>query len=148
MVGAVARGNEIGARYAFVDPVLRALGWCTELPWECRLGFRLGPGRPVDYTLFDRDGFPTILIEVEALTGRRRDNRNSLWRRVRGRRDGLAVLAYGLEWEIYDLSVPARGLDEKRAAWVDVYREASSDLHIPATSFTVGWPRNTGGEAP
>ena len=133
VAGDAARGNEIATRYAFVDPVLRSLGWSIGLPWECRPKFGLGQGRPVDYALFDRDGYPVILIEVEMAPVRRRSHRYNLWSRVRRRREGLAVLAYGLEWEIYDLRIPTRGLDGKRVAWLDLHREAASDLRVASS---------------
>lgn len=106
--------DEIALRYAVIDPMLRGLGWNTSLPWECRPNARVGRWDPLDYVLYDRDGVPAVLIEVETRASRRQQDRTRLWRQTRGMTDCLAVLTYGWEWEIYDLSIWAREFTHKR----------------------------------
>ena len=55
-------------------------------------------------------------MDVETTTARRRDHRFRLWQRIRGIIHGVAVLTYGWQWEIYDLSIRARSLDQKLVA--------------------------------
>ena len=47
---------------------------------------------------------------------RRRNDRIRLWQYTRGITRGIAVLTYGLYWEIYDLSITARNIGGKRVA--------------------------------
>ena len=57
-----------------------------------------------------------FLIVVKHSRWRRRTDRIRLWEYTRGITTGVAVLTYGLYWEIYDLSIPARNIDGKRVA--------------------------------
>ena len=104
----------MSVRYSYIDPVLLALGWSIALPWECEPNFGLTNRGVVDYALFDRDGCPAVLIVVGTERARRPQDRVRLWQRVRGMTQGVAVLTSGWDWEIYDLSVRARGFDRKR----------------------------------
>ena len=106
--------DEIGLRYAMIDPILRALGWNTALPWECRPNSRLGRLGPLDYVRYDHAGVPAVLIEVETRVSRRREHRIRLWRQTRGMTGCLAVLTYGWEWEIYDIGIRGREFAHKR----------------------------------
>ena len=45
--------DELALRYAFIDPILRGLGWHTSRPWECQPNARVGRLGPVDYALLD-----------------------------------------------------------------------------------------------
>ena len=108
--------NEMTTRYAVVDPILRALGWRIRLPWECQLQYQLGQRGSVDYALLDRHGSPAILIDVQPMAIRRARHQSLLWWRVRGLADTIAVLTYGLRWEIYDLGVRERRFDQRRVA--------------------------------
>ena len=106
--------NEMALRYAFIDPILRSLGWSTSLPWECQPNARVGRFGTVDYLLLDPDRQPAVLIEVQTVSARRKQHRTQLWRQTRGVAPCLAVLTYGWEWEIYDLTVGARQFERKR----------------------------------
>ena len=112
--GPLVTDDEIALRYAMIDPILRGLGWDTSLPWECQPNSRLGRLGPLDYILYDRDGSPSVLIEVERRVSRRQKHRARLWRQTRGMTGCLAVLTYGWEWEVYDLSIPAREFTRKQ----------------------------------
>ena len=112
--GTRVENDEVAMRYAIIDPILRALGWNTALPWECRPNSRLGRLGPLDYVLYDREGVPAVLIEVETRVSRRREHRIRLWRQTRGMTGCLAVLTYGWEWEIYDIGIRGREFAHKR----------------------------------
>ena len=112
--GDLVERNVMTLRYAFIDPILLSLGWSTSLPWECQPDFQLANRGPVDYALFDRLGYPAVLIQVGTTSARRQRDRIRLWRLVRGMTGGVAVLTNGWHWEIYDLSVRAPGVDRKR----------------------------------
>ena len=112
--GSQVADDEMALRYAFIDPILRGLGWSTSLPWECQPNARLGRLSPLDYALFDPSGQPVVLIEVETMMSRRWEHRTRLWRKTRGMTRCLAVLTYGWEWEIYDLDIRAREFGRKR----------------------------------
>ena len=145
--GVPEKGDQLARRYRFVDPILRALGWRIHSPDECRLGFGLGWRGVVDYALLDGEGWAGVLIDVETWPARRRQHRNVLWRRVRGMRGGIAVLTYGLEWEIYDLSLRARSLDGKTGwnGWCWMLKNASQQMSL-RTGSTIGSPGNISGE--
>ena len=112
--GSQVYDDEMALRYAMIDPILRALGWNTALPWECRPNARAGRLGSMDYVLYNRGGSPAVLIEVERRASRRREHRARLWRQTRGMTGCLAVLTYGWEWEVYDLSIPVREFAKKR----------------------------------
>ena len=114
--GGTLRQNGTGMRYAIIDPILWALGWRTWLPWECQPDYDLRSRGSVDYALFDSNGDIAVLIVVRHSLSRRRNDRIRLWEYTRGMTDGAAVLTYGLYWEIYDLSITARNIDDKRVA--------------------------------
>ena len=65
-------------------------------------------------SLLDPDRQPAVLIEVQTVSARRKQHRTQLWRQTRGVAPCLAVLTYGWEWEIYDLTVGARQFERKR----------------------------------
>ena len=112
--GDLVERNVMTLRYAFIDPILQSLGWSISMPWECQPNFELANRGPVDYALFDRLGYPAVLIEVGTTPARRQRDRVRLWRLVRGMTHGVAVLTSGWHWEIYDLSVRARDFDQRR----------------------------------
>ena len=85
---------------------------------------------PLDYVLYDREGVPAVLIEVETRVSRRREHRTRLWGQTRGMTGCLAVLTYGWEWEVYDLGIPAREFAQKRVdrLVLDPQREDSPEI--------------------
>ena len=114
--GHALRPHGTGIWYAIVDPILWALGWYTWLPSECQPDFDLRRRGNVDYALFDSNGAIAVLIVVKHSRTRRRNDRIRLWQYTHGITRGIAVLTYGLYWEIYDLSITARNIDGKRVA--------------------------------
>ena len=73
--GGLVERNVMTMRYAFIDPILLSLGWSTSLPWECQPDFQLANRGPVDYALFDRLGYPAVLIQVGTTSARRQRDR-------------------------------------------------------------------------
>ena len=60
--------NETRTRYAFIDPVLSALGWNLADPTQVKLEFEIEGGK-VDYALFKAElELPAILVEAKRLT--------------------------------------------------------------------------------
>ena len=66
--------DETQTRYSMVDPVLRAVGWDTAWPAECRVEWRAPSGGKADYALFLEDSlkavvehrvYPVAVIEVK-----------------------------------------------------------------------------------
>ncbi len=134
--GDLVERNVMTLRYAFMDPILLSLGWSVSMPWECQPNFELANRGPVDYALFDRFGYPAVLIEVGTTPTRRQRDRVRLWRLARGMTHGVAVLTSGWHWEIYDLSVRARDFDRRRVQRLvldprddDGLRVAAEGLH-------------------
>lgn len=133
--------REVDTRYAFIDPVLTALGWNVSDPKQVVAEWRRGEGW-LDYALFATDGRATILeggapiIAVEA---------KSLWGHWHGSlaehesqleyyvtaspamQQGLGVLTNGAEWHIYDVAKPGE-FAEKLVAKVDITEEGSEDV--------------------
>lgn len=97
--------REVDTRYAFIDPVLRGLGWNVNDPKECVPECRRGSGW-LDYALFDRNG-RSIILEGGAPT-------------------------IAAEWRIYDVDRPGE-FAEKLAAAVDItvrnVADAARELH-------------------
>ena len=113
-------------RYFLIDPVIRALGWKTENPWELAIEYQRGEGR-VDYALSDRDGNPIIFIEAKALgslnvklQSRQTEEEAQLARYIRGLKNGYGVLTDGREWHIFDTSIRRRSFRLKHTASVDI----------------------------
>ncbi len=111
--------REVDTRYAFIDPLLRGLGWNIDDPKECFAEYPRGAGY-LDYACFARNSKPTILeigaplIAIEA---------KSLWFRGSYSEEhesqleyyvtvspamqrGLGVLTNGAEWWVYDIAKP------------------------------------------
>ena len=137
----LGRWREVDTRLFFVDPVIRALGWNTADPKECRPEYFRGGGA-VDYALFavpDLEGIgqfavtPELIIECKPL-GTTLDLHvpqlrgyvtaaPRMW-------EGVAVLTDGWEWWIYDVSLEGR-FASKRVEQVDILsgsRRASARL--------------------
>ena len=118
--------SEWRTRYILIDPIIRALGWKTESPWELDIEYQHSEGR-VDYVLFDRDGNRIIFIEANMLgnlnvrlKGRQTDDERQLAKYIRRMKRGYGVLTDGREWHIFDTSIRGRGFRTKHIATVDV----------------------------
>ena len=132
--------REVDTRYAFIDPIINALGWKVCDPKQVVAECKRGEGW-LDYAFFDHNGKATILkgeapvIAVEA---------KSLWGHWHGSlaehesqleyyvtaspamQQGLGLLTNGAEWHIYD--VAKRGaFAEKLVAKVDITEGGSED---------------------
>ena len=117
--------GEYQTRYAFIDPILRALGWDTADPKVCYPEWRYKNQR-VDYALFPRstaqdlvDGVAVPAIVIEAKSVYRTDQPKgeygqAIWEEdvqqlqdyidAEPRMDeGLAVLTNGRKWFLYIL---------------------------------------------
>ena len=99
-------------RCAVIDPILWMLGWRTWMPSECQHNKSLRREGHLDYVMLDPDGQVAIVILVTTSTPREH-NRRKLATLVSGVHRGVAALTNGTRWEIYDLSLPPRGLAGK-----------------------------------
>ena len=97
-------------RCAVIDPILWALSWRTWDPAECQHNRPLQREGGLDYVMLDPDGRVAIVILITTATLPREHNRRKLAMLVSGVHRGVAVLTNGTRWEIYNLSLPARGL--------------------------------------
>ena len=96
-------------RCAVIDPILWALGWRTWLPSECQHNKSLRREGDFDYVMLDPDGQVAIVILITTST-QREHHRRKLATLVSGVHRGVAALTNGTRWEIYNLSLPPRGL--------------------------------------
>ncbi len=110
---------ETQTRYAFIDPIIRALGWDTSDPKECQPEYfrPYSQFRRVDYAMFGEANLgdiglwkavPEIIIEGKAMGANLNIERNlaQLQRYVRAKpwmRQGVAVLTTGEEWHLYKI---------------------------------------------
>ena len=104
--------REIDTRYAFVDPMLGALGWNISDPKECYPEYSRGDDF-VDYALFDSTDMvkigrwqvaPDAVVEAKSLSTSLDGEVSQLERYVRAEpvmRKGVAVLTDGGRWRIY-----------------------------------------------
>ena len=106
---------ETHTRYAFVDPIIRALGWDTSDPKECHPEYyrSYGRSRRVDYAMFEEadsgdiglwKAVPDIIIEAKAIDTSLDRHLAQLKGYVRASpemTEGVAVLTNGEEWRLY-----------------------------------------------
>ena len=118
--------GEWRTRYFLIDPVIRALGWKTESPWELDIEEQYREGR-IDYVLYDSNGEPVILIEAKALgklnvklQGKQTDDERQLARYMRGLKKGYGVLTDGWEWHIFDAGKQKGRLRFKHKASINI----------------------------
>ena len=139
--------SEWHTRYVLIDPIIRALGWDTGSPAECRVEWPRPSGqRKVDYALFgsaDLDDIaagnvaPTIIIESKRvkteLTVEIIDRQLSRYANCQPRMyRGVAVLTNGRQWLLYDMSKRVR-FGRKLSAIVDITKgrrlDTARELH-------------------
>ena len=99
--------NELHTRYTMVDPIVRALGWDTEDPFQVRVEYLSRTGPRIDYALFNRAGQAVILIEAKDLsqdTGRYgRQLADYLGKfHHRGESPSVGVLTNGRHWSLQE----------------------------------------------
>lgn len=111
--------SEALARYALIDPILRALGWPLDDPSVVRPEYAAGQGK-ADYCLFGADGTPAVLIEAKTLGPKLPPIAQAAvvgyaWRLIQ---QGIQIeyvgITNGLLWQIYrpfDLKQPAHTVD-------------------------------------
>ncbi len=138
--------REVDTRYAFIDPIINALGWKVCDPKQVVAECKRGEGW-LDYALFDRNGIstireggaPIVAIEAKSLWGYGRyllqEHESQLEYYVTAEppmERGLAVLTNGAEWRIYDVAKPGE-FSKKLVAAVDITQGsgdiAASELH-------------------
>ena len=132
--------REVDTRYAFIDPVLTALGWNVSDPKRVVAEWRRGEGW-LDYALFApgsratilESGAPCIAVEAKSLWGYRRSRLTDHWPQLAyyvtaspAMQQGLGVLTNGAEWHIYDVATPGE-FAEKLVAKVDITEGGSED---------------------
>ena len=117
--------RESETREAFIDPILRALGWDTEDREVCRPEWRFSNNLRVDYALFARTtaqdfatgtAVPAIIIEAKPVyridTGQSVEHGLAIWKEdidqlqryvdaERSMTEGLAVFTNGRRWLMY-----------------------------------------------
>ena len=104
--------NEATTRNVLVNPMLKALGWDLRNLDQCRYEIDPGPGQWTmnfaDYVLKDGDGKTVVVVEAKRLANRltAESVEEQLKWYVRGLDSGVAVLTNGIDWVIYDLSLP------------------------------------------
>ena len=117
--------HEVQTRYAIIDPILRAQGWDTSDPKECRPEWQYrGSRRRVDYALFSGntpgdfvrgDAVPVIIIECKLLWSELwEEDGHQLQAYVDAEprmTEGLAVLTSGKRWIMYLLGDGRRLVD-------------------------------------
>ena len=110
--------REAHTRYAFIDPIIRALGWDMSDPKECHPEYfrPVSQGKRVDYAMFQEpdsakigtwQAVPDIIIEAKAVGTNLNGPRLlvQLQRYVRASpslrmKQGWAVLTNGEEWRL------------------------------------------------
>ena len=139
--------SEWHTRYVLIDPIIRALGWDTGSPAECRVEWSRPSGqRKVDYALFgnaDLDDIaagnvaPTIIIESKRvkteLTVEIIDRQLSRYANCQPRMyRGVTVLTNGRQWLLYDMSKQVR-FGRKLSAIADITKgrrlDTAQELH-------------------
>lgn len=99
--------GETLARYALIDPLLRALGWDTGDPSQVRPEYAAG-NKKADYVLLDADSSPLILLEAKKLGDKLPSIAGAAVATYamelanQGKRVKLLATANGLLWELYD----------------------------------------------
>lgn len=132
--------REVDTRYAFIDPVLTALGWKVSDPMQVVAEWPRGEGW-LDYALFAHHsratilegGAPVIAIEAKSLWGHGRsslaEHESQLEYYITASppmEKGLGVLTNGGEWRVYDISKSGE-LKDKLMAVVDVTEGSIED---------------------
>ncbi|MCM8750238.1 hypothetical protein NET02_13880 [Thermomicrobiaceae bacterium CFH 74404] len=111
--------SEALARYALIDPILRALGWPLDDPSVVRPEYAAGQGK-ADYCLFGADGKPAVLIEAKTLGPKLPPIAQAAvvgyaWRLIQqGIQIEYVAITNGLLWQIYrpyDLKQPVHTVD-------------------------------------
>ena len=123
--GDVIARHEVSTRYVLIDPIVRALGWCTSDPIECQVEYpRGGRRKKVDYVLMDREGNSVILLEAKSyrLYSSQLGFVRQLAGYTRGMTRGVGALTDGQYWHIYDLGQRGR-FQEKLTDTVDTYND-------------------------
>ena len=133
--GADLARREAVVRSAMVDPMLWSLGWRTSLPWECQAEFTLGRYGSADYALFDPAGEVVVAMLIRPLPSRRKRDRVKLREHARTMTRGVAVLTYGLEWEVYDLEDCARSFLDRRVARLKLDHDAPNNVEQAAEAL-------------
>lgn len=110
--------RETHTRYAFVDPIIRALGWDTSDPKECHPEYYrpYGRSRLVDYAMFEKENLgdigkwearPKIIIEAKAMDTNLGPRHLAQLQRYSqaspSMTQGVAVLTNGGEWRLYEV---------------------------------------------
>jgi type I site-specific restriction endonuclease len=99
--------GETLARYALIDPLLRALGWDTGDPSQVRPEYAAG-NKKADYVLLDADSSPLILLEAKKLGDKLPSIAGAAVATYamelanQGKRVKLLATTNGLLWELYD----------------------------------------------
>ncbi len=140
------RWLEEHTRYAFIDPIIRALGWDTSDPKECHPEYcrpyngRMGNSKRVDYAMFGEadsgkigkwQAVPNIIIEAKAVGTNLDGELEQLegYARASPRMtQGVAVLTNGEEWRLYKLVKGWRSLSKVECKPVDI----RDNQHKPA----------------
>ena len=111
--------NELHTRYTVIDPLLRALRWDTEDPFQVRVEYLSRTGPRIDYALFNEAGQAVILIEAKDLCqdpgryGRQLTNYLSKFH-GRGESPSVGVLTNGRHWNLYDLKAYGAAVNHPR----------------------------------
>ncbi|MCY3692806.1 MAG: hypothetical protein OXI54_16370 [Chloroflexota bacterium] len=111
--------NELHTRYTAIDPLIRALGWDTEDPFQVRVEYLSRAGARIDYALFNRAGQAAILIEAKDIcrdpgrSGRQLANYLSKFH-GRGESPSVGVLTNGRHWNLYDLKAYGAAVNQPR----------------------------------
>ena len=122
-------------RCALVDPILWSLGWRTWVPWECQPESTLGRNGSVDYALFNRAGEAVVAVLVRPWPPRREEDRRRLRDRARAIAQGVAVLTYGWEWEVYDLECRAPNFLDRRVEGLKLDHEGPNNVERAAEAL-------------
>lgn len=123
--------NELHTRYTVIDPIIRALGWDTENPFQVRVEYLSRTGTRIDYALFNRAGQAVILIEAKDLCrdpGRHgRQLADYLGEfHARGESPGVGVLTNGRYWNLYDLKSSGAAVNRRNQS-IDVCEGDAGD---------------------
>ena len=143
---------EVRTRYAFIDPIIRALGWDTSDPKECYPEYpRPYRGGRADYALFGKvempdigTGYavPAIIIESKAVGINLDSGLAQLQKYVKAEpsmTEGVAVLTNGGKWRLYRVE-GRKALSAERGIEVDIIND-----NLRQVSQTLNrWLKKTG----
>ena len=147
---------ETHTRYAFVDPIIRALGWDTSDPSKCHPeycrpynGQSIGNSRRVDYAMFGEadsgaigqwQAVPAIIIEAKAVgttLERYLDDLQEYAQASPRMTQGVAVLTNGGEWRLYQLVKRWRSLSNVNCKTVDIRDDQQKPAEIAEVLFSL-----------